>query len=305
MEQIIIDKINSIVKNKARISINEPMKAHTVFRIGGNADVYISIANEEELVSLISLFKEENVPYFLIGNGSNLLVSDDGFRGVVLEIGKDYAGISCEYKEIVALAGTMLSKVSHVACDNSLTGLEFASGIPGTVGGAVIMNAGAYGGEIKQVASKVKVLLPNGEIKWLSNEEMEFEYRNSKAKKEGYIILEASFSLFRGEKEIIEGIMKELSNKRREKQPLEYPSAGSTFKRPEGHFAGKLISDSGLKGYSVGDAQVSEKHAGFVINKGEATAKDVYTLINDVRNKVYEDSGVMLEPEVVFVGDFE
>ena len=205
-EDEIIDKINSIVKNKARISINEPMKAHTVFRIGGNADVYISIANEEELVSLISLFKEENVPYFLIGNGSNLLVSDDGFRGVVLEIGKDYAGISCEYKEVVALAGTMLSKVSHVACDNSLTGLEFASGIPGTVGGAVIMNAGAYGGEIKQVASKVKVLLPNGEIKWLSNEEMEFEYRNSKAKKEGYNSILAFVIQMEGIEEVLPNV---------------------------------------------------------------------------------------------------
>ncbi len=303
MDQLIIDEIKRIVQPE-NVRIDELMSGHTTFRIGGMADVFVSIINDHELTSLIKFLKSKDVPFFIIGKGSNLLVSDRGYRGIIIEIGANYSGIHMLGNDIVAKAGTSMSKLSHFAMENGYTGLEFASGIPGTVGGGIIMNAGAYGGEMRQVVSRVRVLTPDGEIKMMSNEEMEFEYRNSKAKKEGYIVLQAELRLNKGNPEVIDGIMRDLSAKRREKQPLEYPSAGSTFKRPEGFFAGKLISDAGLKGYSVGGAQVSEKHAGFLINKDHASANDMNKLICQVRDKVLEMYQVELEPEVIFLGEF-
>lgn len=299
----LLDEIEYIVAT-GNVVCDEPMSRHTTFRIGGNADVFASISNEHEVLRLIELLKNEGIPYYVIGNGSNILVSDKGFPGVIIEIGTRYNDIRVHDNQIVARAGALLSAVSHVALDNCLTGLEFASGIPGTVGGAIIMNAGAYGGEMKQVACKIRALLPDGTIAVLTNEDMEFEYRNSKAKKEGYIILQVTYQLLKGERDVIDGIMRDLNMKRRDKQPLEFPSAGSTFKRPVGYYAGKLIADAGLKGYSVGGAQVSEKHAGFLINRNNATSNDMYSLIMDVQKKVYENSGVKLEPEVIFLGDF-
>lgn len=299
----LLDEIEYIVAT-GNVVCDEPMSRHTTFRIGGNADVFASISNEHEVLRLIELLKNEGIPYYVIGNGSNILVSDKGFPGVIIEIGTRYNDIRVHDNQIVARAGALLSAVSHVALDNCLTGLEFASGIPGTVGGAIIMNAGAYGGEMKQVACKIRALLPDGTIAVLTNEDMEFEYRNSKAKKEGYIILQVTYQLLKGERDVIDGIMRDLNMKRRDKQPLEFPSAGSTYKRPVGYYAGKLIAEAGLKGYSVGGAQVSEKHAGFLINRNNATSNDMYSLIMDVQKKVYENSGVKLEPEVIFLGDF-
>ena len=303
MDQLVIDEIKKIVQSD-NVYENEPMCNHTTFRIGGNADVYVNVINDHEVANLTKFLKEKNIPFFIIGKGSNLLVSDDGYRGVIIEIGSNYSGVRMMDATIVAKAGTPMSKLSRFAMENGYTGLEFASGIPGTVGGGVIMNAGAYGGEMRQVVYRVRVITPEGEVKMLSNADMEFEYRNSKAKREGYIVLQSEFKLTRGEPEVIEGIMRDLGSKRKEKQPLEYPSAGSTFKRPEGYFAGKLISDAGLKGYSVGGAQVSEKHAGFLINKDHATAKDMYKLIQEVKQKVLDQFGVELEPEVIFLGEF-
>lgn len=303
MNQEIINKIKNIIEPD-RVLVDELMSAHTTFRIGGPAEVFVSVSNEQEIVNLIELLKVEDIPFFIVGKGSNLLVSDKGYQGVIIEIGSSYSGLHILGNEIISKAGTPMSKLSHEAMEHGLTGLEFASGIPGTVGGGIIMNAGAYGGEMAQVAYRVKVLTKEGEIKSLSNEEMEFSYRNSIAKKEGYIVLQAEFRLHEGNQEVIDGIMRDLNAKRREKQPLEYPSAGSTFKRPEGNYAGKLIADAGLKGYSIGGAQVSEKHAGFLINKDHASAKDMYALILEVKQKVFEQFDIMLEPEVIFLGDF-
>ena len=289
---------------KQNVLTDEPMCDHTTFKIGGKADVFVSIINEHEILRLLELLRSRQIPFFILGNGSNILVSDEGYRGVIIEIGSAYSGVRMLDDIVIAKAGTTMAKLSHFAMENDLTGLEFASGIPGTVGGGIIMNAGAYGGEMRQITYRVKAVTPSGEVIYLSNADMEFEYRNSKAKKEGYIILQAEFRLHRGEKSVIEGIMRDLAKKRRDKQPLEYPSAGSTFKRPQGYYAGKLIADAGLKGLSVGGAQVSEKHAGFLINTGSATAADMYELINQVRTKVKEAYSVVLEPEVIFLGEF-
>ena len=303
IDPAIIEEIKSIVTEQ-NVLIDEPMCDHTTFRIGGKADVFVSIINEHEILRLLDLLKSRQIPFFILGNGSNILVSDSGYRGVIIEIGSAYSGVRMLDDIVVAKAGTTMAKLSHFAMENNLTGLEFASGIPGTVGGGIIMNAGAYGGEMRQITYRVKAVTPSGEVVYLSNADMEFEYRNSKAKREGYIILQAEFRLHHGEKSGIEGIMRDLAGKRRDKQPLEYPSAGSTFKRPQGYYAGKLIADAGLKGLSVGGAQVSEKHAGFLINTGSATAADMYELINQVRTKVKEAYSVVLEPEVIFLGEF-
>ena len=303
IDPTIIEEIKSIV-TKQNVLTDEPMCDHTTFKIGGKADVFVSIINEHEILRLLELLRSRQIPFFILGNGSNILVSDEGYRGVIIEIGSAYSGVRMLDDIVIAKAGTTMAKLSHFAMENNLTGLEFASGIPGTVGGGIIMNAGAYGGEMRQITYRVKAVTPSGEVIYLSNAEMEFEYRNSKAKKEGYIILQAEFRLHRGEKSVIEGIMRDLAKKRRDKQPLEYPSAGSTFKRPQGYYAGKLIADAGLKGLSVGGAQVSEKHAGFLINTGSATAADMYELINQVRTKVKEAYSVVLEPEVIFLGEF-
>ena len=303
IDPTIIEEIKSIV-TKQNVLTDEPMCNHTTFKIGGKADVFVSIINEHEILRLLELLRSRQIPFFILGNGSNILVSDEGYRGVIIEIGSAYSGVRMLDDIVIAKAGTTMAKLSHFAMENNLTGLEFASGIPGTVGGGIIMNAGAYGGEMRQITYRVKAVTPSGEVIYLSNADMEFEYRNSKAKKEGYIILQAEFRLHRGEKSVIEGIMRDLAKKRRDKQPLEYPSAGSTFKRPQGYYAGKLIADAGLKGLSVGGAQVSEKHAGFLINTGSATAADMYELINQVRTKVKEAYSVVLEPEVIFLGEF-
>ena len=287
-----------------RILEAELMSRHTTFRIGGPADFFLVPENADEIKKIIAVCKEKNVPYFILGNGSNLLVGDGGFRGVVLQIFKKMNDVRVEGERVTAQAGVLLSKVASAAYNASLTGLEFAAGIPGTLGGAVRMNAGAYGGEMKDVILSAKSLTFSGEIIDRSAEEMEFSYRRSIYRHVSEIILSAKFELKKDDKLHIKEKMNEYITRRKQKQPLEYPSAGSTFKRPEGYFAGKLIQDAGLKGYQVGDAQVSEKHSGFVINRGNATASDVMQLISDVKDKVKEQFGVTMEPEVKRVGRF-
>lgn len=289
---------------KERVFEDEPMRAHTTFRVGGPADYFIVPQNAKEVVEVIRICREYEVPYFVEGNGSNLLVGDKGIRGVVLQIFKAMSTISVDGERITAQAGASLAQIANRALSEALTGFEFAAGIPGTLGGAVVMNAGAYGGEMKDVLEAVTVLTEEGEVLELSAEELELGYRTSIVPKKNYIVLEAKILLKKGTQEEIKSYMDELRKKRVEKQPLEYPSAGSTFKRPEGHFAGKLIQDAGLKGFTVGGAQVSEKHSGFVINKGNATAADIFSLMEQVIALVKKDSGVTLELEVKRVGEF-
>lgn len=284
---------------------DEPMKKHTTFRVGGPADLLVCPKTATEIAEILKLCRAAGVPYFIIGNGSNLLVSDAGYRGVILKIFKNMNEIRVDGNRIYADAGALLSTVSRKAMEAGLAGMEFASGIPGTLGGACVMNAGAYGGEMKDILESVKVLTDQGEIRTLSVKELELGYRYSVIKDRGDIVLEAVLHLQEGDREQIAARMQELKEKRVEKQPLEYPSAGSTFKRPEGYFAGKLIQDAGLRGYRVGGAQVSEKHCGFVINTGDATAADVMELIRNVQDKVYETFQVRMEPEVKFLGEFE
>lgn len=283
----------------------ELMKSHTTFRIGGPAEYFLTPRNAEELQELQKICKEENVPYYIIGNGSNLLVSDEGLRGAVIQIYHNMNQVVVEGNIIRAQAGILLSALAKMALDHELSGLEFASGIPGTVGGAVVMNAGAYGGEMKDVISDVTVMTPAGEILHISKERLEMGYRTSVVKKKNYIVLEVVLQLQPGDRTAIQAEMEQLKEQRVSKQPLQYPSAGSTFKRPEGYFAGKLIMDAGLRGYRVGGAQVAEKHCGFVINRGAASAQDVVRLMNDVKAKVKEQFGVELEPEVQFLGEFK
>ncbi len=283
---------------------NEPMSRHTTFRVGGEAGMLLQVSTPQQLKVMIPLLNEQKIPYFIKGNGSNLLVGDKGYDGIILEIGKEFGNIEVKGNLIVAGAGALMSSIAQEALKNSLTGFEFASGIPGTIGGGITMNAGAYDGELKDIVTKVEVINSDGEVISLSNEEMNFGYRTSIIKQKPLIVTSVTLSLNNGDSEKIKARMDELAAKRREKQPLEYPSAGSTFKRPEGYFAGKLIMDAGLRGYTVGGAQVSEKHCGFVINKGNATAEDVYELICDVQDKVKARFGVALEPEVIFLGVF-
>lgn len=282
----------------------EPMNKHTTFRIGGPADFYLCPHSTKEVQEVVEICKEENLPYFILGNGSNLLVSDKGYRGVVIQLWKNFSDITVTGCCIQAKAGALLSKVAGEALEAGLTGMEFASGIPGTIGGAAFMNAGAYGGEMKDIIKSVKVLDENGEIQILQKEELKMGYRTSIVKEKGYTVLGVELELAKGNPEEIRNKMEDLKKRRTTKQPLEMPSAGSTFKRPEGYFAGKLIMDSGLRGFSVGGAQVSEKHCGFVVNKGGATAMDVLTLIQEVQKKVKEVFGVELETEVRFLGEF-
>ena len=270
-----------------RVYVDEPMKKHTTFRVGGNADFFVKPRAVEEIQGVVALCKKEDMPYYILGNGSNLLVGDRGYRGVIIQIYREMNHIEVMDSCIKTQAGALLSKVGATALEAGLEGFEFASGIPGTVGGAVVMNAGAYGGEMKDILQSVTVLTTNGEVKELSNEQLELGYRTSIIARENHIVIEAVFQL-----------------KRTTKQPLEYPSAGSTFKRPEGYFAGKLIQDAGLRGFQVGGAQVSEKHCGFVINKEEATAADVAELMRQVSEKVQQEFGVTLEPEVKRLGEF-
>lgn len=286
------------------VKLQEPMSKHTTFRIGGPADFYLCPHSTKEVQQTVQICKEENLPYFILGNGSNLLVSDKGYRGVIIQLWKNFSDISVKDCCITAKAGALLSKVAAEALEEGLTGMEFASGIPGTIGGAVFMNAGAYGGEMKDIIKEVKVLDDQGEIRVLSNEEMKLGYRTSIVKEKGYTVLSAVLQLKKGDVSVIRETMEDLKNRRTSKQPLDMPSAGSTFKRPEGYFAGKLIMDSGLRGFSMGGAQVSEKHCGFVVNKGGATAEDVTALIREVQRRVKEKFGVELETEVRFLGEF-
>ena len=284
------------------VFIDEPMNRHTTFRIGGPADYFVTADQAEQVGRIIKLCREENVPYYIIGNGSNLLVGDKGYRGVIIQIFKKMNKVRTEGERVYAQAGALLSKTASAALEASLTGLEFASGIPGTLGGALRMNAGAYGGEIKDILVRATLMDMDGSLFEFTNQQMQFGYRKSIAAEKNYIVLEADLALHVSSKEEVLAKMAELSAQRRLKQPLEYPSAGSTFKRPEGYFAGKLISDAGLKGFSVGGAQVSEKHAGFVINTGNATAADVIALTDAVRDKVFEKYGVKLELEIKQLG---
>ena len=287
-----------------RVFTEEAMSQHTTFKIGGPADYFLMPDKGEDVGRVIKICKEKEIPYFILGNGSNLLVGDGGYRGAVIQIYRNMSSVTVEGNEITAQAGALLSAVAAAAKNASLTGFEFAGGIPGTIGGAVVMNAGAYGGEMKDVLTEVTVMNAEGDIFTLPTEELELGYRTSIIKTAGYIVLEAKIRLKEGNPEVIRETMKDLTIRRTTKQPLEYPSAGSTFKRPEGYFAGKLIMDSGLAGYQVGGAQVSEKHCGFVINTGDATARDVRTLMDNVRDIVYKKYGVTLEPEVKFLGEF-
>lgn len=277
---------------------------HTTFRVGGPADYFVMPESSGEVQQVISLCREEKMPYYVIGNGSNLLVSDEGYRGVILQIYRTMSRIEAEGTLIRAQAGALLSAIAAKAYENSLTGFEFAAGIPGTIGGASVMNAGAYGGEMKDVIRSVTVLDRDGKIRKIEREDLEMGYRTSIISKEGYITLEAEIELSEGKPEEIKALMDDLRTRRVTKQPLEYPSAGSTFKRPEGYFAGKLIQDTGLAGFQVGGAQVSEKHCGFVINKENATAADIDSLMRQVSEKVKEKFGVTLEQEVKRLGVF-
>lgn len=281
----------------------ESMAGHTTFRAGGNADYYVVAEDIGVLKKILQAVAKEKCPFFIIGNGSNLLVSDHGYKGVVVELGSGFKQVETAEGMLKAGAGVMLSKAANTAWEYGLRGMEFASGIPGTVGGAVVMNAGAYSGEIKDIIVSASVMNPEGEIMKLGKEELALSYRHSVITEKEYIVLGAEFELESGERNEIGALMQEYSRRRKEKQPLEYPSAGSTFKRPEGYFAGKLIQDSGLAGYTVGGAQVSEKHCGFVINKNHATASDIIQLIGNVQRIVLEKQGVMLQPEVKIIGD--
>ncbi|MGN0348949.1 MAG: UDP-N-acetylmuramate dehydrogenase [Roseburia sp.] len=303
MKQQFLEQLRSII-DAEQICEMEPMSKHTTFRVGGPADVLV-LSQEDQLSRILRLCREWQEPYLMIGNGSNLLVGDKGIRGLVLKLISKDEGISVDDTRLCVDAGILLPKVARVAAEHGLTGMEFAAGIPGSIGGAIVMNSGAYGGEMKDIVSLVHVVDKNGQKKVLSSEDLEFGYRRSCILAKEYIITRVELTLSPGNQDIIFERMGELSKMRKAKQPLEYPSAGSTFKRPEGYFAGKLIMDAGLRGLTVGGAQVSEKHCGFVINTGGASAKDICTLIQKITAEVKRQSGVTLEPEVKLLGEFE
>lgn len=302
MKKELVNQLSAVITD-GRILTDEPMSAHTTFRTGGPADVFVEPANEKELMEALRLLKGEN--FYFVGNGSNLLVSDKGLRGVVLHLAKGFSGIRVERNTLICGAGATLSQIARVALENALSGFEFAAGIPGSLGGAIVMNAGAYDGEMKQVVKRVTLLSYDGEIVEKDAEDMHFSYRHSLLKEERFIVLEAVITLEKGEQSKIREKMDDLAARRREKQPLDYPSAGSTFKRPAGYFAAKLIQDAGLCGFCVGGAQVSEKHCGFVINKNNAASADIYALIKEVQKRVKDNAGVTIETEVICLGDFD
>lgn len=317
MNEVFYQKLRNILKEN-QVLVEEPLAKHTTFQIGGPADYLVLPETFLQVAGVIDCCKETDMPFYVLGNGSNLLVSDKGYRGTVIKLGRNLSNITINERKteessgheeakcflVQAQSGVLLSKLASVIAEYGLAGFEFAAGIPGTLGGAVTMNAGAYGGEMKDCISGATLLDQDGNMLQLGKEELTLGYRKSIIQDRNYIVLDASFTLWQGDKEEIRNRITELNARRREKQPLEYPSAGSTFKRPEGYFAGKLIMDSGLRGYRVGNAQVSEKHCGFVINRGGATAEEVRTLISEVRQIVYHKFGVMLEPEIRFLGDF-
>lgn len=302
MRQQFLDELGQIV-GEENLRRMEPMSRHTTFRVGGPADVMVW-PQGPQLAQVIRLCRNYGETYYIIGNGSNLLVGDAGIRGLVIAMTSAGAELSADGSHVRAGAGVLLSKAAGYAASCGLSGMEFAAGIPGTVGGAVVMNAGAYGGEMRDIISSVTVIDTDGNEKRLIAEELDFGYRKSCIPANSYIVTEAEFRLVPGDEMTVRAKMKELNGKRVQKQPLEYPSAGSTFKRPEGHFAGKLIMDAGLRGYRVGGAQISEKHCGFVINRGGATAADIVKLMRDVSEEVKRQFGVTLEPEVKIIGEF-
>ena len=303
MSKAFIDFLESIVAAE-NILLEEPMHKHTTFCVGGPAEVFVTVENKEQLEKIIKYLNLVERPYFILGNGSNLLVGDKGYRGVIIRLGGEFNTLKTEGTLLTAGASVLLSAAARAAMENGLTGMEFASGIPGSIGGGVKMNAGAYDGEMRQIVESVQVMYKDGSILDLDNETMEFGYRNSVIKNRPYVVLQVSLRLQPGNREEILARMNELAARRKEKQPLEFASAGSTFKRPEGYFAGKLIMDSGLRGARIGGAQISEKHCGFVINDGTATAADIAELIQEVSETVKEKFGVTLEPEVILLGDF-
>ena len=295
---MLFSKLNCVVK------YDEPLKNHTTFQIGGKCIALIEPKKVEDIIEAIKICRENNLKFFVIGNGSNLLVPDDGYNGVIIKIKSEFSNIQVEGECLIAHSGAKLSEVYTVAYENSLTGFEFASGIPGTIGGAIFMNAGAYGGEMKDIVESVEVLdLDNYEVKELKNEELDFSYRKSIIQRKNYIVLTIKLKLKKGNKEEIKAVYEDLRERRNSKQPLNFGSAGSTFKRPEGHFASKLIEDAGLKGYHINDAWVSEKHSGFVVNKGNASYKEVMELIEYVQKVVFEKFEVKLETEVRILKD--
>lgn len=297
------DYIKTIIPRE-RILFHEPMSKYTTFRVGGEAECILVVQNEDELARLIPYLNQIEQEYFILGNGSNLLVGDKGYRGMVVKFGEEMEQIQVEGTRMTVKAGALLSKAAMTAKQHSLTGLEFAAGIPGSIGGGIVMNAGAYEGEMKQVVESVRVMDRDGQILTLDNDTMEFGYRTSIIKNRPFIVVEVVLQLAEGDQEKIAGKMEELAVLRRSKQPLEYASAGSTFKRPEGYYAGKLIMDAGMRGYRIGGAQVSDKHCGFIVNTGKATAADIKEVIEEVQERVKERFHVMLEPEIVFLGDF-
>ena len=301
-KDLIYKKLLNILEEE-NIKVDEPMKKHISFKVGGPADFLLKPKTEEELSEIIKFVKKENIPYLIIGNGSNLLVKDGGIRGIVVELSDNFNSFEIEGNIVKAQCGALLSILGRNALKNSLTGFEFASGIPGTLGGALAMNAGAYGGEMKNIVKTVRLMDTNGNIIELSNEEMEFAYRQSILSRKEYIVLSAVIELEPGNYDDIKEIMADYTNRRITKQPLNFPSAGSTFKRPEGHFAGKLIDDSGLRGLTLRGAQVSDKHCGFVVNLGGAKAKDILDLIYIVKSTVNSKFGIMLEEEVKILGE--
>lgn len=308
MDRLIKEKLCEIV-GEENVLLEEPMKLHTTFRIGGPADYYVTPDRPEQISLTILFCKQNNLPYYIIGNGSNLLVGDYGYRGVIIQVGDQFNKVDFNLVEdgkyrVTAGAGILLSKLAATIARQGLTGFEYASGIPGTLGGAVTMNAGAYGGEIKDNIVSASVISEEGVIRVLTKEELELGYRTSIIQRKNYVVVEAVFEFEPGDPEEIREKTEELSSRRREKQPLEYPSAGSTFKRPEGYYAGKLIMDSGLRGFKVGNIMVSDKHCGFVINLGDGTAAQVLTLIDEVQRRVFEQFGVNLEPEIRLIGQF-
>ena len=294
-------KFRSIV-GEEDVLTDEPLSEHTTFEIGGPADLYVMPEDIDELRDVIDLCREKDLPFFVLGRGSDLLVSDEGYRGVIVGLADGLTGVDVDEKEMTCEAGVTLKEAAEMAGELGLTGLEFACGIPGTGGGACFMNAGAYDGCMADVIESVRVITPEGDVRQYGVDELDFGYRQSRIREEGLIVLSATFKLHHGDPEDIRAKMDDLTARREEKQPLDKPSAGSTFKRPEGYFAGKLISDAGLRGYQVGGAAVSTKHAGFVVNLGGATAADVRAVIEHVQDEVERQYGVRLEPEVRFLG---
>ena len=303
MSRALVEFLAGVVPAE-NIRQQEPMAEHTTFRVGGPAEVFVTVDDREQLGKVIRYLNLTGWPYFLLGNGSNLLVGDKGYRGVVIRLGREFEHVKTEGNRLTCGAAVSLARAAKTAMENSLSGLEFASGIPGSVGGGVRMNAGAYGGELGELVESVVVMAKDGSLMELDNDTMEFSYRRSVLKDRPYAVLEVTMTLSEGDREEILARMNDLAAKRKQKQPLEYASAGSTFKRPEGYFAGKLIMDAGLRGARIGGARVSEKHCGFVINDGTATAADIAELIGEVSEKGKERIGVSLEPEVSFLGDF-